>query len=180
MKILKTKNRMLVVSTNEDGTLSITENGSPIKNAGVFIKTIGGIDAVLAKCQDKTEEEYLQELQSRLEQRKATQTNLLRKLREEYARTEEAYNKIFSGNEVVETTPYNLYVLLSYLNTQNWGTWRLPKMTIHYKCNQYDCDGQQATTITLESPIIYQGEMLSKFQVGAPIGHLIHYTQLFF
>lgn len=37
MKILKTKNRMLVVSTNEDGTLSITENGSPIKNAGVFI-----------------------------------------------------------------------------------------------------------------------------------------------
>lgn len=87
---------------------------------------------------------------------------------------------MFTDGATVESTPHNIYVLLSYLNTQNWGTWNLPKMTIGYKCNQYDCDGKQVTTIILDKPILYKGEMLSHFQVGAPRGHLTQYAKLSF
>ena len=61
MKILKTKTRTLVVCQNADGSLLITENGIPIKNAGSFILNLGGINAVLEKCKDMTEEELLAE-----------------------------------------------------------------------------------------------------------------------
>ena len=56
--------------------------------------------------------------------------------------------------------------------------WSLPKMTIGYTCNQYDCDGRMATTIKLDKPISYDGRMLTEFVIGGGPRHLINYTQL--
>ena len=179
MKILETNTRTLVVCQNIDGSLLITENGLPIKNAGNFILNLGGIDAVLARCKDITEEELQAKKKSKLEKQKAKQEEQQRRILEKNALIEAAFKKTFVGDEAVESTPHNIYVLLSFLNTQNWGMWKLPKMSIAYKCNQYDCDGKQATTIILDKPILYNGEMLSRFQVGAPHGHLTQYTRLF-
>lgn len=180
MKILETNTRTLVVSQNADGSLLITEKGLPIKNAGNFILNLGGIDAVLAKCKDMTEEELLAEKKSKLKKQKAKHEELQRRILAENALIEAAYKKVFTDSATVESTPHNINVLLSFLNTQNWGMWKLPKMTIGYKCNQYDCDGKQATTIILDKPIFYKGEMLSHFQVGAPRGHLTQYARLSF
>ena len=180
MKILETNTRTLVVCQNADGSLLITENGSPIKNAGNFIFNLGGIDAVLAKCKDMTEEELLGEKKNKLEKQKAKQEEMQCRILEEKALVEAAYKKVFADDTTVVSTPHNIYVLLSFLNTQNWGMWRLPNMSIPYKCNQYDCDGKWATTIILDKPIFYKGEMLSHFQVGAPRGHLTQYARLSF
>lgn len=82
------------------------------------------------------------------------------------------------GGGVLESNVANIYLLLEYLNTQNWGGWKLPTMTIGYSCAQYDCDGKQATTIKLDEPIDYDGEMQSWFEVGAPHRHLMKYQQI--
>lgn len=79
---------------------------------------------------------------------------------------------------VLESNAENIYLLLTYLNTQNWGGWELPKMTIGYTCNQYDCDGKTATTIKLNEPIEYNDKLVSKFEVGAPHGHLMQYVKI--
>ena len=86
--------------------------------------------------------------------------------------------RIEKGGGVLESNSGNIYLLLEYLNTQNWGGWDLPKMTIGYSCAQYDCDGKQATTIKLDEPIEYDGKFLSKFEVGAPHRHLMKYQKI--
>ena len=86
--------------------------------------------------------------------------------------------RIEYGGGVLESNFANIYLLLEYLNTQNWGGWELPKMTIGYSCAQYDCDGKQATTIKLDEPIEYDGKFLSKFEVGAPHRHLMKYQKI--
>ena len=86
--------------------------------------------------------------------------------------------RIEHGGGVLESNFANIYLLLEYLNTQNWGGWELPKMTIGYSCAQYDCDGKQATTIKLDEPIEYDGELLIKFEVGAPFRHLTKYKKI--
>ncbi len=68
----------------------------------------------------------------------------------------------------------NLKIVMDFLNTQNWGWWNLPKMTIGYAAHQYDCDGKIATTFKLDQPI--NGNTL--FKVGGKRGHLNKYTSL--
>jgi hypothetical protein len=83
-----------------------------------------------------------------------------------------------SKMESIPATAENIEVVLNHLNTQNWGGWVLPKMSISYSANQYDCDGVTATTISLDSKIEYDGEMISKFKVGGKRGHLNNYRSL--
>ena len=73
-------------------------------------------------------------------------------------RHEEEYNAVFNG-DAVETTVENIRTLLRYLNDINWGVWQLPSMTIGYTCNQYDCDGKTATTITLDTTLIHYSNL---------------------
>jgi len=69
----------------------------------------------------------------------------------------------------------NIRRILLYLNSMNWGVWQLPKMTCGYSAHQYDCDGHQASTITLDEPIDYCGEKVTKFKVGGGRLHLTKY-----
>ena len=180
MKILKTNSTDYRVEVNEDGTLLITnlrKKNEPIQNAGVFIVSMGGIESILNKCEDMTEEQYAEQL-AEYKQEKETVAKIAaeRIVRQEH-KIKAEYDAAFSA-EVTEATVENVTILLRYLNSINWGAWELPKMTIGYTCNQYDCDGRQATTITLDKPIKYGDEMLRKFVVGGGPRHLVHYTQL--
>lgn len=76
--------------------------------------------------------------------------------------------------DVIESTLENIKLVLMVLNSQNWGSWKLPQMTIGYSVNQYDCDGKTATTIKLDEAV--EGEKL--YSYGAPRGHLSKYTNL--
>lgn len=89
-----------------------------------------------------------------------------------------AYDELFMKGLPIEVNLANLRIVLAYLNTQNWGSWELPQMSIGYRCNQYACDGKIATTIILDSPIDYYGAPQTKFVYGAPRGHLSNYHRL--
>lgn len=195
MKIIKTTNRTYVVDQNADGSLTITYNGTnPICNAGMFINQMGGIPGVLARCEegDYTIEgikEYFADM-SRMKkesQERSRQAALEREAKWNAERVEkyEALVAQYEG-QAIPTTYENIGIVLRYLNTQNWGVWNLPKMTIGYSCNQYDCDGKTASTMKLDEPIDIRDdeekaeegslpEMISMFQVGAPRGHLNNY-----
>jgi hypothetical protein len=92
-------------------------------------------------------------------------------------RNQKAWDEI-KDLPVIPATVDNIRTLLNHLNSNNWGGWTLPKLSIGYSANQYDCDGQSATTITLDEKIEFEGELVDKFVVGAPRGHLNKYQML--
>lgn len=178
-KMYFTSKKSFLVEQNPDGTLLITKTSTmkPLENAGSFIVSQGGIEAILSKCKEVTDEEFLEDrkqLLMRNEQAKLRSQELALANRKCH---EDDYKAVFNGS-TVETTVENIRTLLRYLNDINWGVWQLPSMTIGYTCNQYDCDGKTATAITLDTPIEYCGEQVSQFQHGAPSGHLRHYHRL--
>lgn len=168
-----------IVEQNQDGTLRIFKASTmqPLKNAGLFIVSQGGINAILAKCKEVSDEDFAKDRkQLRLRHEQA----MLRSQEiaiANHKRNEEEYHAVFNG-DTVETTVENIRTLLRYLNGINWGVWQLPSMTIGYSCHQYDCDGKTATTIKLDRPIEYRGEKVTRFQYGAPSGHLRDYCRI--
>ena len=193
MKTYQTKRVIYRIETNEDGTLAIyrefysTKNmdrwerdGRPYKNAGMMIAQAGGIEALLAACEEvedidgmiatlNSEKKAIRERANRERARQAQETA---------DRAKNDYKKVFAG-EVTETNIETIGVLLRYLNTINWGVWELPRMTVAYKCAQYDCEGRTATTIKLDSPILYEGKMTNMFVYGNPRGYLDKYAQVY-
>lgn len=75
---------------------------------------------------------------------------------------------------VIPTTLDNIRIVLEHLNEDNWGGWSLPKMSIGYCAHQYDCDGVQSSTMTLDTPV----DGTYKFKVGGRGGHLKKYRSL--
>ncbi|EEX53700.1 hypothetical protein HMPREF6745_0814 [Prevotella sp. oral taxon 472 str. F0295] len=180
MKILKTNKTDYKVVVNQDGTLTITDlrkNNASIQNPGALIMSMGGINGVLLRCEEISEEDYAEELEKQKVEKEETTQKIAKDRLERERQIKSEFDEAFS-NEITECTIENITVLLRYLNSVNWGMWRLPKMTIGYSCHQYDCNGQTATTITLNMPIEYDGEMLTKFVVGCGPRHLTDYTQL--
>ena len=49
-----------IVEQNQDGTLRISKASTiqPLKNAGLFIVSQGGINAILAKCKEVSDEDF--------------------------------------------------------------------------------------------------------------------------
>ena len=178
MMKLRTNTRDLDVVVNNDGTITIAGEGKPINNPGQFILQMGGVDAVLARCKEYTEAEWQAELEREQSAKLAAKEAARQRCEQLIKEHEQAYHEVFGDEDVVETTPKNIYILLSYLNDSNLGSWKLPKMSIGYRCNQYDCDGKQATTITLDKAIVYDGKPARCFEVGAPIRHLMRYQKL--
>lgn len=150
------------------------------RDAGMFINQQGGPEALLAKCEEVNDlEAWVAELntKAKADHEKARAAAIEREA-EEKAEAKAEYDKVFA-NEVTETNAKSVYTLLRYLNTQNCGVWKLPKMTIGYECHQYDCDGKIATTIKLDKPIRVAGEEGTWFQYGAPHRHLMKYRRIF-
>ena len=178
MMKLRTNSRDLDVVVINDGTITITCEGKPINNPGQFILQMGGIDAVLARCKEYTAAEWQAELEREQSAKLAAKVAARQRCEQLIKEHELAYHEVFGVGDVVETTPKTIYILLSYLNDISWGSWVLPKMSIGYRCIQFDCDGKQATTITLDKAIDYDGRPTRCFEVGAPIRHLMKYQKL--
>ena len=175
---LRTNTRVMDVVVSNDGTITITCNHEPINNPGQFIHQMGGINAILARCKEYTDAEWQAEQEREKSAKLAAKEAAKQRAEQLIKEHEEAYHEVFKNGAIIETTPRNIYILLSYLNDNNWGSWKLPKMSIGYRCNQYDCDGKQATTITLDKAIDYAGIPTRLFVVGVPIRHLMRYQKL--
>lgn len=192
-KIFKTKRVLYRVERNNHGTLNIYReyfslknmdswqfDGRKFDNAGSLIITAGGIDNLLSQCVD------VDDIDGMIEKLNAEKAIIRQKADAERLRqqtefknaVETSYHALFDGKDVVETNAESVYILLRYLNTKNWGVWKLPKMSINYQCNQYDCDGRTATTIKLDAPISVGGSKGTMFVYGAPVGHLMKYERI--
>lgn len=178
------KTRVLDVTRNEDGSLLISNgDGKSIAYAGSLINSQGGIDSFLSKCvqSEKSAPEVAQERNAKAvitKEERLKQKEINDKANEEYKKSIiNSYNELLKL-DVVPSTVENISIILHYLNMQNWGEWKLPKMEIGYSCNQYDCNGKMASTMILDKPINYDGEMISRFETGAPRGYLNKYTKL--
>lgn len=57
-KLYFTSKKSFLVEQNADGTLLITKTSTmkPLENAGSFIVSQGGIEAILSKCKEVTDE----------------------------------------------------------------------------------------------------------------------------
>lgn len=193
---METNTAMYFVAVQMNGMLFVSKDGkTSIDNAGTFILNMGGVEAICARLADKEEvtvEEFGVLLRQRAEARKKRQeagrAEAARRRAAWDAERKERFEALLAscGGGVIPSTPENVATVLHYLNTMNWGGWTLPKMSIGYTANQYDCDGHQATTMTLDEPINmaeYYGMdedtcLASKFQTGAPHGHLTKYHRL--
>lgn len=177
MNILITNTRVLSVENN-NGVLTITDaEGREINDPGMFIKAMGGVDAILQRCQqtEKSAKEIADELLAEKEAKKVVNANRVAEEKEEIVK---AYEGLIAKG-TIETTPQNIEVVLRFLNTKNWGAWKLPKMSIGYKANQYQInDTQIATTMDLDRPINFEGKKTCKFVVGAPVSQLANYEHL--
>lgn len=176
----------------EDGKLfKVTHysDGTPFANAGMLIKSLGGVDAFWGGCislevMKKSIERYAFSLTKEYQQMKAERQAA--KEAERAAKFKADFEELKSKAYPIPSTYENIGIVLRYLNSINWGGWELPAMTISYSANQYDCDGKTASTMILDKPINIHGEKegdefyneddnFSKFVVGAPAGHLMKY-----
>ena len=193
MKVFKTTGVIYRVEVNIDGTLTIfreyfstkkmpywAKDGRQYNKTDLLIDEQGGIESLLSKCEDIDDiDNYIHDLnvEKRAIRERASQERA-RQMESKMAKSKADYERVFEGKDVVESTAESIYILLAYLNTQNWGGWRLPKMTIGYSCHQYDCDGKTATTIMLDQPVKVAGRMGTMFEYGAPRGHLTKYQPI--
>lgn len=89
-----------------------------------------------------------------------------------------AWNAIKSL-ETIPSTIENVKLVLQHLNSQNWGSWSLPKMSIGYSANQFDCEGKIASTMKLDKGISNEFITNEKmFKIGGKRGHLNKYQSL--
>lgn len=95
-----TSKKSFLVEQNPDGTLLITKTSTmkPLENAGSFIVSQGGIEAILSKCKEVTDEEFLEDrkqLLMRNEQAKLRSQELALANRK---RHEEDYKAVFNDS----------------------------------------------------------------------------------
>ena len=112
---LRTNTRDLDVLVNNDGTITITCEGKPINNPGQFVLQMGGINAILARCKEYTEAEWQAEQEREKAAKLATKEAARQRAEQLIKEREQAYHEVFRDEAVVETTPKNIYILLSYL-----------------------------------------------------------------
>lgn len=192
-RIYKTRRAIFRVERTEDGKLDLyreyfstkkmdawQHDGRKYDKAGLLIASAGGIGAFLSLCEDVEDiEQTVKELNAVKEAtRLAAKLAAMKQAQRQKEAAENDFRQHFEGKEVTETNAVTVYTLLRYLNTQNWGTWALPKMDIGYSCHQYNCEGRTATTIKLDKPIKVAGRYGTMFQYGAPFGHLTGYERI--
>lgn len=171
----------LEVNTNEDGTLAITHtDGTPYQDAGCLIKSQGGIQAFLSHCIDK------EEFDRRVNARAFSQSKEYRQIQAQRQAEKEAERKAkwisdykaLAAKGPIEATAENIGIVLRYFRAQDTAMLNYPAMSVGYSANMYDCDGKLAAAMILDHPIDVDGEKVSRFVSGAPVGHLSKYYRV--
>ena len=163
----------------ESGRIILTDiNGVVMENPEQLISSMGGREKFLSLCTEGDLAEAIAAKKERLnrEREQAAARNAEWEERKAQKNREacDFVEAALKSGEAIVTNLENIEKVLRYLNSINWGHWDLPKMTIGYRCNQYDCGGKTATAIILDEPV--GGSM--RYVFGAPVGHLDGYTKI--
>ena len=175
-KIFRTKKDVFTVEINEQGFITLREilDGGVFKGTASLIAQRGGRENFLALCEDGDPEAIKAEIKAERRARAAAKAQKPAQADDKLAAAREMVTEAYKNGTTIEATIDNIKSLLRYLNSENWGTWQLPKMSVGYSCNQYGCDGKTATTIILDEPV----DGNTRYVFGAPVGHLNGYTRI--
>lgn len=181
-----TKKNVYQITKNDDGTVAFYPEE---KNAGAIIMQRGGVSDFLSHCieDERSYEEFKNDVE--LVKKKQSEYRMAMRMQNAMKKNEEIQGKYFAlldkyginpdlpkEGGAIEATAENLTILMRYLQTVNWGLWKLPRLTQKYTANQYDCDGKVAITVILDEGIESEGKIYKKLQYGAPMGHLTQYA----
>lgn len=174
-KYFYTKESIYKISQREDGYIEFYPS---TPNAGQLIIQNGGISAFLAKCVDDERDYHdvaasfykaIDDERMDKEKRKAEREAMLcAQYLKDYAALTEKY-------DTIPTTIENLRIVMHYLNSMNWGLWRLPKMDKAYSANQYQQGSGTITTLTFDESILIRGGRCRKFKCGCAPNVLLKY-----
>ena len=175
-KIFRTKKDVFTVAISEEGFITLRNilDGGVFKGTASLIAQRGGRENFLALCEDGDPEAIRAEMKAERRARAAAKAQKPAQIDEKLAAAREMVTEACKNGTTIEATLDNIKSLLRYLNSTNWGTWQLPKMSVGYSCNQYGCDGKTATTIILDEAV----EGNTRYVFGAPVGHLNGYTRI--
>ncbi len=169
------------VILQEDGTLFVTLDGKKsIDRVGLFIRDLGGVESLLAKCVEDTRslaEMYAAAEAQRKAARKAKRLKAEQKAEQKEQEAEEELRRLqnASPDNVIEATLDNLAVVARYLAAINWGVWQMPQMSISYSAIPYEGG---AVAIKLDRPIAVDGKDVSRLAYGARHGELPEYYRI--
>lgn len=165
-KYFYTKKSVYKISRRTDGYIEFYPS---TPNAGQLILQNGGISAFLAKCVDDERDYHdvaasfykaIDDERKAKEKRKAEREEILRaQYLNDYAALTEKY-------DTIPATIENLRIVMHYLDSINFGLWRLPKMDKAYSANQYQHGSGTITTLTFDEGILLHGVTRRKFKCG--------------
>lgn len=165
-KYFYTKKSVYKITHRADGCIEFYPS---TPNAGQLILQNGGMSAFLAKCVDDERDYHdvaasfykaIDDERKAKEKRKAEREDMLRtQYLNDYAALTERY-------DTIPATIENLRIVMHYLNSMNWGLWRLPKMDRAYSAHQYKHGDGTITTLTLAEGFSLHGETWRNFKCG--------------
>jgi len=171
-KLLITKRRVLNVEEKENGLLITDEDGKEIQNPGAFILSYGGKDKLLARCEktELTAKKFLETCNKIVKDASDDMSDM--------TLAKEAFEKLTSENDTIETNVENLKVILDYFKFMSWGAWPKVKMSIPCKFLQFNCEGQIITAVKIEHKINCDGQMIDKFKINGSVTCLSQYLNI--
>lgn len=178
--IIETQKSFYSVIKNDDGSLILKKgvNQKEICNPGQTIFNMGGVQGVIDKCKEyKSLESFLDFRNDRDEKVRIERHRRNVEWEEQRAKRDkedEAKINALLSLKIIPATMDNIELIIAWLNRQNWGAWSLPKMSIGYSAQQYDCDGKQVTVMKFDKKI--DGENM--FKTPAPKRHLEKYQTI--
>ena len=179
-----TKKNVYQITKNDDGTVTFYPEE---KSAGSIIMQRGGVAEFLAHCIEdersydefKNDTQLIKKKQSeyRSEMRMQNAIKKNKEIHDKYLALLDKYGinpDLPKEGGVIEATAENLTILMRYLQTINWGLWRLPRLSQGYTAHQHECGGTNAVVVVLDKGIESDGKLYKKLQYGAPMGYLSH------
>lgn len=159
------------------------------ENAGALIAGEGGLENFKAKCVSEAEYQAYEKSvidylnsdeyrKAKADRKAASKAKHEAFVAEMIAKRTADYERILreAENGVLKSTFENICIVLKYFNIAEA---EMPKMSIGYSLNRYDCDGKLATAMILSEPIEVEGKMIDRFVCGAPRGYLKKYYRAY-
>lgn len=196
----KSSGKVYRIVEREDGTLFVTLDGvTSIPNAGLFIRNLGGIDTLKARC--KRDTRSLEQINRSLEEKREATIRCTRQRRLEaeaawasaceYARqrelkfgaaTERELHELVARSEggIIKATEDNTRTVARYLASHNPNCWKLPVMDVEYEARIHS---NGAVTIDFDHRIEASGALIHRFVFGDDtvyINKLRGYTHTYF
>lgn len=183
-KIYCSNSQLWYIAENADGTISafyhknLKEcNRVPYVCVASAVKSAGGLDAFKARLisLDEAEARLSAEAAAKAERDAQKAADAAK----EKAAATEARLRLTKAEKAGAIAPTQENIRDLLLSVQHNCAWPLPQFAVGYSVNCYDCgNGKIAATAVFDTPVLINGQLITRICLGAPRGYLDKYTRL--